>query len=301
MELRQLRYFLMVAETLHFGRAAEQLHIAQQPLSFQIKHFEDELGIKLFKRTTRSVALTPAGEALLAEVRGGLGRIERGLELAKRIARGEGGNLRIGYNSASLYNVMPPIVRQFRERFPQIEVVLLELNPFTLERQILSEDIDVGIVLSTGVRMDGLTYEAIYQEHSAVALPKDHPLAQRTRISLRELADEPFVMYARRVHQELFDQIIALCHVAGFSPTIVQEAVSETAVVGLVSAGLGVALVASSISSLRPDEVVYRPLVEPLLTIEVVLVWKENRHLAWLQDLRQIAQEEKQRMLIDEQ
>jgi DNA-binding transcriptional LysR family regulator len=300
-ELRQLRYFLMVAETLHFGRAAEQLHMAQQPLSFQIKQLENELGVELFKRTTRSVALTPAGEALLADVRAGLGRIERGVEVAQRIARGEGGKLYIGYNSTTLYSVMPPIVRQFRERFPQVEVVLRELVSPTLEHQILSEDVDVGIVMSTGATVPGLAYETIYQEPAAVALPKSHPLAQRATIALHELADEPFVMYARSAKRQLFDEFIALCHLAGFSPTIAQEAATDAAVIGLVAAGVGVTLVASSLSGVRPDEVAYRQLVDPPLSVEVAVVWKDEKQLPLLQELRQIAREVTQRNVIDEQ
>lgn len=291
MELRQLRYFLMVAEILHFGRAAERLHIAQQPLSFQVKQLEKELGVRLFERTTRSVALTPAGTALLAEVQAGLGHIERGVELAQRIARGEDGMIYIGYTGATIYNVMPPIIRRFRERFPQIEVVLLELDPPILERQILSEDIDIGIVPSIGSKTRGLAYDTVYQEFVVVALPKDHPLVQRPSISLRELADEPFVMNARSANRELFDEIIAFCHLAGFSPTIVQEAVTMSAMVGLVAAGLGVTLVGSSLSGLWTDEVAYRQLVDPPVTIEVAVVWKKDRQLPWLQELRQITQE----------
>jgi DNA-binding transcriptional LysR family regulator len=301
MELRQLRYFLMVAETLHFGRAAEQLHIAQQPLSFQIKQLEDELGVELFKRTTRSVALTEAGEALLTEVRAGLGRIERGVEVAQRIARGEGGKLYIGYTSTTLYSVMPPIVRQFRERFPQVEVVLHELVSPALEQQILSEDVDVGIVLSTGATVPGLVYETIYREPAAVALPKSHALAKLPTIALHELADEPFVMYARSAKRQVFDEVIALCHLAGFSPTIAQEAATESAVIGLVAAGVGVTLVASSLSSVRPDEVAYRQLVDPPLTVEVALVWKEEKQLPLVQELRQIAREVTQLHVIAEQ
>jgi len=301
MELRQLRYFLMVGDTLHFGRAAEQLHIAQQPLSYQIKQLENELGVELFKRTTRSVTLTPAGEALLADVRAGLGRIERGVEVAQRIARGEGGKLHIGYASTTLYSVMPPIVRQFRERFPQVEVVLHELVSPTLEHQILSEELDVGIVLSAGATVPGLAYETIYQEPVAVALPKSHPLAQRATIALHELADEPFVMYARSAKRQTFDEFIALCHMAGFSPTIAQEAANESAVLGLVAAGLGVTLVARSLSSVRPDEVAYRQLVDPPMTAQVAVVWKDEKQMPLLNELLQIAREVTQRSVIDEQ
>lgn len=301
MELRQLHYFLKVAETLHFGRAAEQLHIAQQPLSFQIKQLEDELGVKLFERTTRSVALTPAGEAMLAEVRAGLNRIDRGVDLAQRIARGEHGKLIIGYTINTLCNVMPPIIRQFRERFPDIELVLFELTPPALERQLLNEDIDIGIVSSIGMIMSGLAHERIYQDKGVVALPKNHPLAHQGTISLRELAGKSFVMYARGLHRELFDDLISLCRLAGFSPTIVQEAANEAALISLVAAGLGVALVSSSLRNLLTEEVVYCPLVEPLVRIEVALEWKEDRHLPWLQELRQIAQDVKHLMVINEQ
>jgi DNA-binding transcriptional LysR family regulator len=213
------------------------------------------------------------------------------VELAQRIARGEDGLIYIGYTGATIYNVMPPIIRRFRERFPQIEVVLLELDPPILERQILSEDIDIGIVPSIGSKTRGLAYDTVYQEFVVVALPKDHPLAQRPSISLRELADEPFVMNARSANRELFDEIIAFCHLAGFSPTIVQEAVTMSAMVGLVAAGLGVTLVGSSLSGLWTDEVAYRQLVDPPVTIEVAVVWKKDRQLPWLQELRQITQE----------
>ncbi|MFD2614835.1 LysR substrate-binding domain-containing protein [Paenibacillus gansuensis] len=295
MELRQLRYFVMVAETLHFGRAAEQLHIAQQPLSFQIKRLEEEIGVELFKRTTRSVALTPAGEALLADVRVGLGRIDRGVEVAQRIARGEGGKLHIGYTSNSLYSVMPPIVRQFRERFPQFEVVLNELASPALEHKIFSEEVDVGILLFTGARVSGLAYETIDHEPVAIALPKSHPLADRANIALHELADEPFVMFARSANRQLFDDFIALCHLAGFSPRITQEAATESAIIGLVAAGVGVTVVASSLSRVRPDEVAYRQLIDPPLTVEVAVVWKEEKQPPLLQELRQIAREVSQR------
>jgi DNA-binding transcriptional LysR family regulator len=291
MELRQLRYFLTVADTLHFGRAAEQLHIAQQPLSFQIKQLEDELGVVLFERTTRSVALTPAGEAFLNDVQAGLNRIQHGVEAAQRIARGESGRLQIGYTSTTLYNVMPPIMRQFRERFPQVEVILHELVSPMLEQQILSEEIDVGIVMLHGAVVTGLAAEPIYEEPVAIALPKHHRLARQATIALADLADEPFVMYSRTIKRQVFDEFIALCHLAGFSPQIAQEAANEPAVLGLVAAGLGVAPVGSSLSGVRPDEIAYRQLIDPPITLAVHVMWKEETHSPLIQELRQIARE----------
>jgi DNA-binding transcriptional LysR family regulator len=223
------------------------------------------------------------------------------VELAQHIARGEHGKLMIGYTINTLFNLMPRIVRQFRERYPHIELVLFELTPPALERQLLNEDIDIGIVSSIGIKMPGLAHESIHQETGAVALPKNHPLAHQATISLRELAGEPLVMYARGVHRELFDGLISLCRLAGFSPTIVQEAANEAALISLVAAGLGVALVSSSLRNLLTDEVVYCPLGEPLVRIEVALEWKEDRHLPWLQELRQIAQAVKPRTVINEQ
>ncbi|NBD23073.1 LysR substrate-binding domain-containing protein [Paenibacillus glycinis] len=295
MELRQLRYFMKVAETLHFGRAAEQLHMAQQPLSYQIKRLEDEIGVELLKRTTRTVALTSAGEALLADVQAGLGRIDRGVEIAQRIARGEGGKLIIGYSSYSLYSVLPPIVRLFRERFPHFEIVLLELVSPELELKVLNEDVDIGFLMFPGAKMSGLAYETIYRESAAIALPKNHPLAERQSLSLRELENEKFVMYSRSANRMIFDDFISLCHLAGFSPVINQEAANESAIISLVAAGVGVSLVASSISRVRPDEVAYRRLIDPPLISEAAVLWKEEKQLPILQEIRQIAREVTQR------
>ena len=205
MEMHQLRYFLMVAETLHFSRAAELLHISQQPLSYQIKQLEDELGVKLFERTTRSVTLTPAGVAFRDEVIAGLNRIERGVDLAQRYARGENGTLYIAYSNATLFNVMPPILRLFRERFPQVGVALLDLGPGEFRKQVLNEDVDVGVMAWFKLRMPGLEYETIFQDALVVALPQNHPLTLKTKISLNDLVNEPFVMYERRDKRELFD------------------------------------------------------------------------------------------------
>jgi len=288
----------MVAETLHFGRAAKLLHIAQQPLSYQIKQLEDEVGVKFFERTTRSVTLTPAGVAFQEEVLSGLNRIERGVEQAQRYARGENGILNIAYSNATLFNVMPPILRLFRERFPLVGVALLDLGPAAFLKQILSEDVDVGIMTWFQLKLPGLAYETIFQDALVVALPKKHPLARRTKISLHDLVNEPFVMYQRREKRELFDEFIARCHLAGFSPIITQEASTEIVLIGLVTAGLGVTIVPGSLRGVRTDEVAYRPLVDPLLPLDVSLVWKQGRQFPLLTEIRQIAREVAKQMTL---
>jgi DNA-binding transcriptional LysR family regulator len=302
MELRQLRYFIKVAETLHFSQAAEQLHIAQQPLSFQIKQLETELGLKLFERTTRSVKLTPAGEALLVEVKAGLGRIERGVELAQHIAQGREGKISIGCTNNIIYNLMPPIFREFRKSFPLIEVVLAEQSDLqTLESKLFNEEIDFGIIELIGANVPGLIYEPFYTENGVIALPRDHPLARLKALSLRELKNQPFVMFSRREQHEVFDLVISLCQQAGFSPVIVQEAATTSAIISLVASGMGVSLVTNGFSDFHTDEVAYRPLIEPSLEIEVALIWKEGRQLPWLPDLRRISHEVAQRLSANEE
>src|SRR5262249_39650286 len=154
--LRQLRYFVAVAEELHFARAAQRLHIAQQSLSFQIKQLEDELGTPLFERTTRHVELTVAGRVFLKEVQSVFDPLQRGIETARPAGRGEVGRLVLGYVSTTLYNIMPPTVRLFRERYPDVEVVLREMIPPALEEHILAGDIDAGLSGNSGERFADL-------------------------------------------------------------------------------------------------------------------------------------------------
>ncbi|HLI89989.1 MAG TPA: LysR family transcriptional regulator [Ktedonobacteraceae bacterium] len=295
MELRHLRYFVAVAEELHFGRAAERLHLAQQPLSFQIKQLEEELGVTLFRRTTRRVELTDAGRALLTEVYAALAHLHQGIETARQAERGEIGSLVIGYVSIALYNLVPQAVRLFRQRFPDVHVTLHELCSPDLEEQLLEGTLDVGLAVK-GMNVPELTYETVLCEQAMAALPKTHPLADLAQIPLHALASEPFVMYEHTQRSLIYHQIMALCRQAGFSPNVAQEATSEQAVIGLVAAGMGVALVSACLSRLRPDEVTYRPLIEPAALVEYAVVWKRDNPSpivkAFLTIVREIAQKE---------
>ncbi len=296
MELRQLRYFVAVAQELHFARAAQRLHLSQQALSFQIKQLEDELGTALFERTTRRVELTPAGQAFLNEVELALEHLQSGIQTAQRAGRGELGQLRVGYLSMTLYNIMPSTVRVFRERYPEVEVVLHEMVPPTLEEGILSGEIDAGLSGLSGKHYPDLDYEILYRDTVAVALPKGHPLEACKGIPLAALANEPFVMYSRLQKKHSFDQIIALCQQAGFSPHIVQEVATEQAVISLVAAGAGIALVVSSLHTVRADEVTYRCLIDPVIEANYGTVWRrDNRSLvvkAFVQTAHDVAQVE---------
>ncbi len=292
MELRHLHYFVAVAEELHFTRAAERLHVAQQPLSFQIKQLEEELGVTLFRRSTRHVELTEAGSALLAEVYAALEHLSQGVETARRVERGEMGAFVIGYVSIALYNLIPPAVRLFRERFPDVQVTLRELCPPDLEEQLIEGTFDVGLTVK-GLYMPELTDETVLCEQAMVALPKSHPLEGLSQVPLRALASELFVMYEQR--SLIYNQVVALCLQAGFRPTVVQEASSEQAVIGLVAAGVGIALVSSCLSRLRTDEVTYRPLVEPAASVEYAVIWKRAHPApcvrAFLNVVREVSQQ----------
>lgn len=286
MELRQLRYFVTVAEELHFARAAERLQMAQQPLSFQIKQLEEELGVLLFKRTTRHVELTDAGRTFLAEVRLALQHLEEG---AQRAQRGEMGRLVVGYCSTTLYSVLPPLIRLFRERFPKVEVVLQEMVSPTIEQQIREGLIDIGCLLvPTTLDFPGLEVETIAYEGLAAALPLGHPLAEHETLPLRTLSNEPFILCSRKSKPLAYDQIIALCHMAGFSPRVVQEVTNEPALIGLVAAGIGVSLTPASLRKVRSEEVASR-VIDPPLYVKIVLAWKPGTVSPHVQSLLSLA------------
>jgi DNA-binding transcriptional LysR family regulator len=290
MELRHLRYFVAVAEELHFAHAAERLHLAQQPLSAQIKRLEENLGVRLFERTTRRVALTPAGAALLPEAREVLEHAERGARSARLAAQGSLGRLTVAYISTSLYNVMPATVRVFRERFPGVEVILREMCSPSLEEAILAGDVQAGFLIPQQ-RYDGLMMEPLVRERVMVALPAAHPLSNRRHVPLAALAGEAFVNYDRQVAPGVHDAVIALCRSEGFSPRVVQLAASDQAVLGLVAAGVGVALVSECLAGVRRHEVAYREIVSPSAQVEYGFVVQRGDTSPLVSSLLAVARE----------
>lgn len=298
MELRQLRYFVTVAEELHFARGAERLHIAQQSLSFQIKQLEEELGTALFERTTRRVELTAAGSAFLKEIEIVFEHLQKAVERARMAGRGELGQLVVGYHSTTLYNILPSAMRLFRERFPNVSVKLQEITSPGLEESILSGDIDIGLSSISGIQVTGLEYEILYRDTVAVALPKGHRLEACDQIPLAALATESFVMYSRTQKKQAFDQIIALCQSCGFSPHIVQEAATESAIISLVAGGIGIAIVVKSLENVRGDDVSYRRLVDPVLEVNFGVAWKHNNRSPLVQAFVELAQDVAQENMI---
>src|SRR5262245_12716579 len=273
MDLRHFRYFIAVAEELHFGRAAARGHVAQPALSRQIRDLEDELGLRLFERDRRRVALTAAGAVFLDEVRRLLGQVDRAVTLARRAARGEYGALGIGYVPAVAYSALPDIVRAFRRRLPEVAVRLNEMSPVQQVEALLAERVDVGF-LRGPVREPALSAETVLEESLVAALPSGHPLTAHKELRLAMLAEEPFVLLARSRGPGFHDQIVALCHAAGFSPRVVQEG-SQTDTISLVASGAGVAIVPISLRVIRRAGVVYRPLRGRPKT-QLMMVWRKG-------------------------
>jgi DNA-binding transcriptional LysR family regulator len=275
MELRTLRYFVTLAEELHFGRAAQRLSITQPPLSLAIRGLEEELRVQLFARNRRQVALTHAGAIFLDQARAILARTGEAVQLARAADRGEVGRLVIGFMSASIYTLLPPVLREFAASHSRVR---LDLRELTLPQQLAAlrrGDIHAGFVRPPVTDAE-LAMELLLEEPLHVALPAGHPLASARRIRAVRLADEPFVMFQRAPGLVLHDLVLGFCLQQGFAPRVAQEASQSHAVVGLVSAGIGVALVPASAQEVRLRGVEFRPLVEKTPPVGTALAWRRD-------------------------
>ncbi len=276
MEIRQLRYFVAVAEEQNFRRAAERLHVAQPALSQQIRRMEQQLKTPLFERTTRHVALTDAGSVLLETGRRVLAEAEHALTAVQHSAHGEIGTLRVGFVSSAALTLVPRIVHTLRASRPGLHV---DLSEMTTDRQLDAVDdgsLDAGIVREVGSNT-GLTTLEIVQEPLLVALPQTHPLAHRESVHLVELAEENFVVFPRSQVSRLYDHIAALCHHAGFRMQSSQQAVQFPTILGLVAAGTGIAVVPSSLRHLRLPGLVYTRLDHPGAASHIALAYRPDR------------------------
>lgn len=278
MELRHLRYFVAVAEELHFGRAAQRLNIAQPPLSRQIRDLERELEADLFERLPRGVQLTAAGRAFLPQARLTLAQAERARRSAQRAAQGETGRLRVGFIDAATYpGVLPGVLGFFRMHLPLIGLSLFEMDSAEQEESLREGRIDVGILQSPPADAERwLHVEEVYSDPLVAALPKSHRSAARSRLALGDLASEGFVLFPRSVDPALHDEIIARCRGAGFSPRIVQEAAAWQTLSGLVSGGVGIALVPQSLSRIRRPGVVFHPVRGLNVKMRIYMAWKTS-------------------------
>ena len=271
-DIRQLRYFVAVAEALHFGRAAQRLHLSQPPLSRQIAALERQLGVTLLLRDARKVELTAAGTRLLADAREIIAALERAGVNARAAAAGESGALAIGFTMCAAYSVVPGYARRFSAKFPDVALSLREVVSNDLAAQVAESRIDAAIVFPQPLR-PGLARRTVVREPLCLALPRGHRLAARRRAPLAELAGEPFVAADAGVAASLRDAVVAQCARAGFAPTIRMEVQLQQTVLSLVAEGVGVALVPASMSKVRLEAVVFKPL-QDAVTIAQELVWR---------------------------
>jgi DNA-binding transcriptional LysR family regulator len=264
MDTRLLRSFVIVAEELHFRRAAERTHLAQPAMSRQIKRLEDELGVQPFIRDRRKEVLTEAGRAFLKE--------------ARRAERGETGSLYVGYAQLFIiHSVFPEAVRHYRERFAGVMLEIRELYTTQAVEALLGGDIDVGLGTAP-VTAEELREETLLTEPLVVALPDSHRLASNAQVALEDLAEEPFVLFSRWQSPGQHDLITGVCREAGFVPNVVMEANSVQGVVGLVAAGIGVTLVLPprSESKLQRPGVVYKEIAQRDIRVRAGMAWRSE-------------------------
>lgn len=256
-EVRQLRYFQAVAEELHFGRAAKRLHMAQPPLSQQIRRLEETVGSPLFLRTSRAVKLTPAGELLLVRTRQILSKLNNDLESVRAVARGETGTLTLGFVGSAMLTKLPAVLSRYRKLYPKVDLKLKEYYTANLIDALLDGEIDVGLLRDGGVHEE-LVIEEVLAEPFLCVLPKKHPLAALRVVPVRRLKSEPFVLFAPTVGKEAWRRTLQLCESQGFQPRVVQEGPQWPTILRLVGAGLGVTLIPSCVKQFADSEVVWR-------------------------------------------
>lgn len=278
MDLRHLRYFVAVAEEQHFTRAAERLHMAQPPLSQAIRQLETELEVQLLRRSTRSVTLTPAGEAYLERARDILGALDDASDHARRVAAGVVGHLVLGCVGSATYSLLPQLSRGLAAELPGVDFAFRgEMLVPDQVAALRAGDIDIAL-LRPPVADLGLTLESVRRDRLVVALPEQHPLASAQRVRVPQLGGCDLIVHSAERRSVMYDVVLRLLRDAGIEPHIRHEVGETSTLVTLVAGGLGIAVVPEPVSALQLDGVVYRPLVQPAATVELAVAHRSDRH-----------------------
>ncbi|GBU15752.1 LysR family transcriptional regulator [Polaromonas sp.] len=277
MEFRHLRYFLVLAEELHFGRAARRLSISQPPLSLNIQQLEASIGARLFIRNSRQVRLTEAGVAFVPRARALLELAGEAARHARDVEQGIVGRLQVGFVGAMLYRGLPQMLRAFQLRHPLLRLVLKELNSQDQLIALAHDQLDLGFVHTTRIPTE-MSHLLLASEPLVCCLPTEHPLAGQRTVSLRLLQGEPFAVVARAVSPDYHERILSICTEAGFFPEIRYELRHWLSVVSLVSQGLGVALVPWALRKPAMVGAVFVPLDMETASYDTLCLWKTARH-----------------------
>jgi DNA-binding transcriptional LysR family regulator len=277
LELRHFRYAVAVADTLHFGQAAQRLHISQPPLSQQIRQLEEQLGIKLFHRTKRHVQVTKAGEMFIQEARVLLAQVDHAARLAQRVGEGEAGQLVVAVAGPADSQIFIDIFREFAVRHPSVRVALRNMSTADQAQALREGRLHAGF-LTPPIDDPSLVVQTVIHRPIVIALPARHPLAARARVPLRALANESHIMFARHLGPHFFDAIVTACREAGFTLNVVHEVDNLYTACALVAAGLGVCFVPAGIQERRLDEIQLRPVrpTLPRVDSELALAYKRD-------------------------
>jgi DNA-binding transcriptional LysR family regulator len=288
-DLAQLRCFVAVAEELHFGRAAVRLNMTQPPLSRQIQVLEHILDAALFERTSRSVRLTPAGRSFLPEAKRLLKLAESAALVAKRIASGKAGSIKIGFTANSAHSFLPALITECRTQLPEVDLFLKEMVSSDQIEALESGQIDVGLLRPPIARAELDSFRVVCEPLLA-ALPKGHALARQGALTIKDLDGEPFVMYAPFESRYFYDLLVTQFAKAKILPRYVQHLGQIHSMLALVRAGLGLALVPESASSLRFKDVLLRPIkLQPVKPVELHLAWRCDHDIPLLPSFLAIA------------
>jgi DNA-binding transcriptional LysR family regulator len=287
-ELRHLRYFVAVAEELHFGRAAQRLNLAQPPLSQQIRKLEEILGHPLFVRTSRAVRLTAAGEVFLDRARRTLRSVQEDMEEARSIGRGDVGSLRVGFIGSSMLTPLPSMLGRYRREYPNVQLQLQEAFSAQLEQSLLKGALDAAFLRDADL-LDGLTIEPLFSEPFVAVLPHTHPLAGRRSISAALLRNEPFVLFSPAAGKLAYERTISLCEEHGFRPRVVQEGPQWLTILRLIGAGLGVTIAPECVKQIASPHVVCLRLHATKVRSEITLAYRSSDDRAILRTFAAIA------------
>lgn len=286
-DIRHFRYFQAVAEELHFGRAAARLCIAQPALTRQIQQLEEEVGTPLLHRTQRRVELLPAGKIFLERTNLILEEVARAATDARRVGNGEFGRLSVGFIHSSTYGLLPSIVERFRHLYPDIELELHEM-PIAEQHVALTRGvIDIGLLRPQAAPAE-LEIQPVMEDPFLLALPSKHPLAKLEAVLLQTIAAEPLVTFSKRESPLLHSRVMAMCEQAGFTPNVVQQATQIHTMVGLVGAGIGMAVVPGTARNLHPKGVRFLEILDQPEPVQVALAWHRGKDTPAIRSFRQV-------------